>query len=132
MIRLPRVWGLSARGADHFQRGAATMHATFPRNGQATNGELPIPEPRFTLPSPNGANGVVPHAAPPSANGDDDEQTARPPSSNGGNGGASKCREPVAPAATAECNAAGPRPGRRQRAHNKVLDGINKKQLFPG
>ena len=60
------------------------MHTTVPHNGHATNGDMPIPEARFTLPLPNGANGVVPHAAPPSPNGDGGEQTARPPSPNGG------------------------------------------------
>ena len=63
------------------------MHATHPHNGHAINGDLPIPEARFTLPLPNGANGVVtPAAAPPSPNGDCGEQTAGPPSPNGEKG----------------------------------------------
>jgi hypothetical protein len=44
------------------------MHATLPHNGHVANSDLPIPEARFTLPLANGANGVVPRAAPPSPN----------------------------------------------------------------
>src|SRR5205809_6249859 len=70
-------------GSRPLPKGATTMHATHPHNGHATNGDMPIPLARFTLPLPSGANGVVPHAArPPSPNGDCGEKTAGPPSPN--------------------------------------------------
>jgi hypothetical protein len=59
------------------------MHATLPRKGHTTNGDLPIPESRFPLPLPNGASGVPARHPPPSPNGANGEQNDAAPSPNG-------------------------------------------------
>src|SRR5205085_4146516 len=81
-----RAKGVFSPRSRPIQRGATTMHATLPRNGHTINGDLPIPESRFTLPLPNGASGVPALHPPPSPNGANGEQNDAAPSPNGGNG----------------------------------------------